>query len=299
MAFRSQYRACVRPPRAAWRAAPLLMVLVLSGCLSSSAPSGLVAFRLLGASIAVSPTSYSGSCGQRQSFTYTATLTAVGGHRGGTAHYRWRIGSTSVEGDLVFSPGQEEQLLTQTLALDNVQPDQEPLVRATIATTAPNTVASPELVVRLPCTTPLQIESADLLVSPSSAGCGSSTFSFSALLSAPEGNVGGDVRYTWHFLNGATTSGVVTFTPGQLNATVFAAVTYFVTFRQTRQVAQILPVATISTRTPTPKPTARPTHTPTAAPLGTPALPGEVGAWLSVESPTALRTDTTAPSFNC
>jgi len=295
--------------RRAWavRTSPLLLVLVLSGCLSSSAPSGPVAFRLLGARIAISPASYAGACGQRQSFSYTATLTAVGGHGGGTAHYRWRVGYDTAEGDVTFAAGQVEQSLTRTLALDDVQPDLEPLVRASIATTAPNAVASPELAVPLPCTTPLHVLSVDLQVSPTSAGCGPSTFGFSAILAAPEGNVGGDVRYTWHFLNGAATAGAVKFAPGQINAALSAGVTYFVARGRSGQAGQAarIPAAALASpippQTPTPRPTRTPTRTPTAtpAPLGTPALPGKIGAWLTVEAPNSLRSDTVAPSIAC
>jgi len=304
-----------------WRAAALLVALALSACVASSTPPRAVALRVLSAAVAVSPSSYPGSCGASQAFRYTATLTANSGSPGGTVHYLWRIGFTAVEADVTFAAGDTVRQVTQTVTTA-VQPDAEPLLLSTIQTTTPNVVTSPQVAVRLPCTTSLEIVSADPMVSPSSGACGSQTFGFVAILTAPEGNPGGAVRYTWHFLDGSTQQGRVDLAPGQINVTVATAITYFVLSSHrpaalapqglpaslARPAPTLLPTPLITPRptatrgphpTPTPTRTPRPTPTPTTGPNGKPVHAGQIGVWLSIDAPNTLRTDTVAPTVDC
>src|SRR5262249_41104170 len=89
-----------------WRAATPLLLLALSACVSSSsAQPKVVALRVLSATVAVSPSNVPGSCGASQTFRYTATLTANPGSPGGTVHYLWRIGFTTVKADVTFAAG--------------------------------------------------------------------------------------------------------------------------------------------------------------------------------------------------
>jgi hypothetical protein len=298
-----------------WRAAALLLALALSACVSSSAPPQAVALRIVSAAVAVSPASYPGACGGSETFRYTATLAANASNGGGRVHYRWRIGYTTAEGDVSFAAGETSQQVTHTVTT-TVQPDAEPLLLSAIQTTAPNVILSPQVAVPLPCSAPLQILSADAMVSPASAGCGSHTFGFAAILAAPEGNPGGAVRYTWHFLDGSSHDDSVSFVPGQINATVTAAATYFVL--SGRKPAALSPQSFAAplalpspppfptprpTPTRTPKPTLTPTRTPkptpTPGPLGKPAHAGEIGAWLSITAPNTLQSDTVAPEIDC
>ncbi len=297
----------------------LLLALALSACVSSSTPQRGVALRVVSAAVVASPSAYTGSCGASQTFRYTATLSANAGNGGGTVHYLWRIGYTSVEGDVAFAAGETTRQVSRTVTA-TVQPDAEPLLLSTIQTAAPNVVLSPQVAVHLPCAAPLQVVSADAMVSPSSAGCGVQTFGFAAILAAPEGNPGGAVRYTWHFLDGSSRDGSVSFIAGQINVTVAVATTYDILSGapaasmkpsgSRAAPAPLFPTPTprptprptptrIPRPTPTPKGTPLPTPTPTAGPLGTPATAGQIGAWLSIDAPNALQSDTVAPAINC
>ncbi len=300
-----------------WRAAAPLLALALSACVSSSTPPRSVALRIVSAAVAVSPSSYPGSCGASQTFRYMATLAANAGNTGGTVHYLWRIGFTTAEANVTFAAGDTVRQVTHTVTTA-VQPDVEPLLLSTIQTTTPNVVTSPQVVVRLPCTAPLQIVSADPMVSPSSGGCGSQTFGFAAILAAPEGNPGGAVAYTWHFLDGSSQQGSVDFAPGQINVTVATAPTYFVLpARQPAALSPQSPPASLALPSPTPRPTPRPTPTrgprptptptrtpkptptPTTGPDGKPVHADEIGAWLTIDDLNTLQTDTVAPAIDC
>jgi hypothetical protein len=294
-----------------WRTGQLLLALGLSACVASSGPAPGIPLRIVDAAVVASPARYSQSCGAKQTFRYTATLTANDRNTGGTAHYRLRIGFSIVEGDVTFAAGETTREITQTVTTD-VQPDAEPLLVATMQTTAPNAVSSPQVEVRLSCSAPFQVLSADAMVSPSSVGCGSQIVGFSAILAATEGNPGGDVRYTWHFLDGSNRAGQVTFAPRQINATVAIAPTYFVSSGlppralPARAAAPAPGFPTLPpfptprpTRTPRPTPTPKPTPSPTPGPRGTPAGGGQIGAWLTVDSPNSLQSDTVAATVVC
>ncbi len=312
------------------RAATLLLVLALSACTSSSAPPQAAPLRILGASVVASPAGFSGSCGTSLTFRYTATFTTNAGHRGGAAHYLWRIGYTTVEGDVSFVSGQTIQQVSRAVTA-TIQPDVEPLLLSSLQTTSPNTVSAPQVIVRLPCAAPLQIVSADLAASPSSAGCGSYTFGFAAILTAPEGNPGGAVQYTWHFLDGSLRQGRVSLEAGQINVTIAVAVTYYVladaqsaALASSRSAAATRPVrhppaepslvpTPPSDATPTPEATptpdaaptpdathtATPSPTPTIGPLGVPAHAADIGTWLTIDAPNTLQTPPVAPVISC
>ena len=58
----------------------LIAALILAGCAGSSGGATTakpVALRLVGATLEVSPKSYSGACGATQNLTFTATLTTL------------------------------------------------------------------------------------------------------------------------------------------------------------------------------------------------------------------------------
>jgi hypothetical protein len=211
----------------------LLLALGLGGCAGASTVKGpiRVPLTILGASVQVDPTSYSGPCGGTQSLTLTATLTANPGNAGGTVHYVWIIDWTidhaRSESDVTFAPGVVRQTVTHALAY-SVPVDAGPELRAAITTTTPNALSSPDVVVAIACTVGFQIVDVSVTMQPWSTDCGPHTFGWSALLTAPLNHTGGQVSYTWGFAVGPSQDGTVTFAPGQVNATVAVARSYTV-----------------------------------------------------------------------
>jgi hypothetical protein len=207
--------------------AALLLLVVLSGCSSASTVKGpiLVPLKVLGASVQVDPTKYSGPCSGTQNLTFTATLTANPSNAGGVVHYVWTIDHAATQSDVTFGPGEVSKSVTRSYAY-TIPPDAGPELHASIATTAPNAVSAPDTVFAISCTVGFQIVDVSVTMQPWSTGCGPHTFGWFAVLTAPWNSTGGQVNYTWKYSDGSTQDGSVSFAPGQITATVATARTY-------------------------------------------------------------------------
>jgi len=277
----------------------LLLALGLGGCAPRAStltrPPLLVPLTILGASVQVDPKSYSGPCGATQNLTLTAKLTANPSNAGGAVHYVWTIDHARSEGDVTFAPGEVSQTVTRALAYA-VPLDAGPELRAAIATTTPNAVSSPDMVVAIACTVGFAVVDVSVTMQPWSTDCGPHTFGWSALLTAPTNNTGGQVSYTWGFAIGPSQYGTVTFAPGQINATVAVARSYMVVpSRLGAASAPSTPTPTPIASTPTPTPIA---PTPTASPW--PEIrAAQIAAWLYVYAPNRIGDSAALDHYSC
>lgn len=217
----------MRAPRHLLVAIVLLLAVAVSGCsggTTSKAPA-TVPLQVVSASVQVDPKSYAGPCSGTDQLSFTATLNANASNAGGSVHFVWTINRTVSQGDVTFSPGELTQTLTQTYAYE-VPADAGPQLRAAFATTMPNAVSAPDTMFSVACTTGFQVVGVSVTMQPWSTGCGPHTFGWSAILTAPYNNTGGDVHYSWRFVVGPGKDGTVTFAPGQLTAVVSAEQSY-------------------------------------------------------------------------
>jgi len=291
----------------------LLLALDLGGCAGASTAKRpiLVPLKIMSASVQVDPTSYSGRCGVTQNLTFRAALAANPSNAGGAVHYVWTIDHARSESDVIFGPGEVSKTVTRSLDY-TVPADSGPELRAAIATTTPNAVSSPDMVFAIACTVEFQIVDVNVTMQPWSTDCGPHTFGWSALLTAPLNNTGGQVYYAWRFAVGPSQGGMVAFAPGQVNATVAAARSYTVV--PSRLGASSAPSASTptpapSTSTPapsTPTPTAStptpqpstPTPSPTASPWPEIAA-AQIAAWLYVGSPNRISDSASLNHSSC
>jgi hypothetical protein len=208
-------------------AALLLLALALGGCAGKSTVKGpiLVPLKIMSASVQVDPKNYSGPCSGTQHLTFTATLSSNPSNAGGAVHYVWTINQSRSESDVIFGPGEVSKTVTHSLDY-TVPADSGPELRAAIATTTPNAVSSSDTVFSIACTVGFQIIDVSVTMQPWSTGCGYHTFGWSAVLTAPWNNTGGQVQYTWRFAGGATQDGTLNFAPGQITGTTAAERSY-------------------------------------------------------------------------
>jgi hypothetical protein len=247
-------------------AALLLLALALGGCSGASTVKGpiLVPLKVLSASMEVDPKNYSGPCSGAQNLTFTATLAANPSNAGGAVHYVWTVAQSVSEGDVTFGPGEVSKTLTHAVAY-TVPADAGSELRASFATTTPNAVNSPDAVFVISCTVGFQITGVSVTMQPWSTGCGYHTFGWSAVLTAPWNNTGGQAHYTWKFAGGATQDGTFTFPPGQVTGTVAAEHSYDVE--------------------------------PAGSGIGIPA--SQIIAWLYVDSPNTISDYAVLDHFSC
>jgi hypothetical protein len=253
----------------------VVLVVTLSACSSGgSTVKGPIAvpLKLENASVQASPASYSGPCSGTQQITFTATLRANPSNAGGAVHYVWTINHAVSQSDVTFGPGEVSKTLTQTYAY-NVPADAGPQLVASFATTTPNAVNAPDTVIAIACTVPFQITAVSVTMQPWSTSCGSHTFGWSALLTAPPNNTGGQVNYTWKFDVGAAQDGSVTFAPGQINAVVAAEQSY-----------TVVPNGSAGSGTPAPWPE---------------ITPSQIIAWLYVTSPNGIWDYASLDHYSC
>ncbi|HEX6818497.1 MAG TPA: hypothetical protein VF120_08995 [Ktedonobacterales bacterium] len=264
---------CNRTLRHILLASVVLLAVVLPACSSETTIKGpiTVPLKVESASMKAEPASYSGPCSGTQQLTFTATLTANPSNAGGKVHYVWTINRTVSEGDATFGLGEVTKTLTQTYAY-NVPADAGPELRASFVTTTPNEVSAPDSVISIACTVPFQIIDVSVTMQPWSTDCGPHTFGWSATLTAPWNNTGGQVQYAWRFGVGAEQYGTITFAPGQITAVVSAAQSYSVV----------------------------PNGQPTTDNTGWPEVsPSEVIAWLYVTSPNGISDYASLDHYSC
>lgn len=206
-----------------------LIALAISGCAgdaNATTAAKPVPLKLVGAKLEANPKGYTGACGATQEITFTATLTANANNQGGVVHYVWNINQAPSEADVTFARGDTTKTITRKLSYA-VPADSGPELRASIATTTPNTVSS-DAVFSIGCTVPFQIADVNVTLQPWTTGCGPQTFGWSAILTAPVNNTGGTARFSWSFAVGDGEDGSVTFQPGQVTQVVTIARTYTV-----------------------------------------------------------------------
>ena len=268
---------------------------ILAGCGASSSAARPAPLQVVSAAITMTPSDYKGACSGKQDITFTAQLSANPNNLGGEVHYRWRIGYSVSDGVIAFDKGETAKTLTRALAFDII-PEADPYLAVTFATTQPNVVAAPETHFDISCTVPLTITDVNVSMQPWTANCGPHAFGFTALLTAPAHNTGGEARYVWRFGASASQSGKVVFAPGQTTQTVVVSQTYYIQRSPLRASSTASGVGMASdvrtaakapnaTPTPSPTPVPKPTQPPSPWPK---AGPGQVYAVFSVTSPNAI-----------
>ena len=264
---------------------------ILAGCGASSSAARPTPLQVVSAAITMNPTDYKGACSGKQDITFTAKLSANPNNLGGEVHYRWRIGYSISDGMIAFEKGETTKTLTRAIAFDII-PEADPYLAVAFATTQPNVVAAPETRFDISCSVPLTITDVNVSMQPWTANCGLHAFGFTALLTAPAHNAGGEARYVWRFGAGASQSGKVVFAPGQTTQTVVVSQTYNIqrsplATSETGMVPDGRRMAEAPNATPGPSPT--PVPKPTQPPSPWPkAGPGQVYAVFSVTTPNAI-----------
>jgi hypothetical protein len=268
-----------------------LIMGILAGCGANSSVARPDPLQVVSAAITMNPSNYKGACSGKQDITFTAKLSANPNHLGGEVHYRWRIGYNFSDGVIAFAKGETAKTLTRAIAFDII-PEADPYLAVAFATTQPNVVAAPETRFDISCSVPLTITAVDVTMQPWIANCGPHAFGFTAVLTAPAHNAGGEARYVWRFGASASQSGKVMFAPGQTTQTVVVSQTYNI--QHSRLAASGVVMASDVRRTAeTPKATPGPSPTPVPNPTQPPspwpkAGPGQVYAVFSVTSPNAI-----------
>jgi hypothetical protein len=245
----------------------------------------------------MNPSDYKGACSGKQDITFTANLSANPNNLGGEVHYRWRIGYSVSDGVITFEKGETTKTLTRAIAFDII-PEADPYLAVAFATTQPNVVAAPETRFDISCSVPLTITDVNVSMQPWTANCGLHAFGFTALLTAPAHNAGGEARYVWRFGAGASQSGKVVFAPGQTTQTVVVSQTYYIqrspltaSSTASSTASGVGMASDVRSTAETPKATPGPSPTPLPSPTQPPwpkVGPGQVYAVFSVTSPNAI-----------
>ncbi len=145
------------------------------------------------------------------------------------------------------------------------------------------------------CTVGFQVVDVSVTMQPWSTDCGPHTFGWSALLTAPLNNTGGQVFYTWAFALGPSQDGTLTFAPGQVNATVAVARSYMVVPPSSSGASSTPSASTPTPSAPTPS---APTPTPTASPWPE-ITAAQIAAWLYVDAPNRISDSAALDHYSC
>jgi hypothetical protein len=165
-------------------------------------------------SVSPSPASFDAACQLNTTVTFTATIHAPAGTRGGTITYHWlrSDGTATANQSTTFAAGQTAKTVTTTWALPDSLGNGSTRWAA-LQTTAPNGVTSPHANFTFHCQ--FTVTSIHVSVGPATYPCGdaSQTFTFTATIHVGATGSGGSIKYSWARSDHASSPAVYIFVP--------------------------------------------------------------------------------------